>query len=152
MITSLRKEAASLFFVLSLFLFSQSPTIGKSGEPCQLPHLSVCLPGQVPFKGRLTVLFVVAFSVHKLSKCIKTFFLKSQQKYGMLINLILNLIHLKHSTPDNQTIHLYELRYETFINLVKNADTGLTIVVLVDEESKPHILRKFAEIMQPYSR
>ncbi|PVD36895.1 hypothetical protein C0Q70_03886 [Pomacea canaliculata] len=56
------------------------------------------------------------------------------------------------STPDNQTIHLYELRYETFINLVKNADTGLTIVVLVDEESKPHILRKFAEIMQPYSR
>ena len=56
------------------------------------------------------------------------------------------------STPDNQTIHLYELRYETFDNLVKEADTGLTIVVLVDEDSKRQLLHKFAEIMQPYSR
>ena len=56
------------------------------------------------------------------------------------------------STPDNQTIHLYELRYETFDNLVKEADTGLTIVLLVDEDCKQQLLHKFAEIMQPYSR
>ncbi|KAK7093775.1 dnaJ homolog subfamily C member 16-like [Littorina saxatilis] len=56
------------------------------------------------------------------------------------------------STPDNQTIHLYELRYETFNNLVKEADTGLTFVILVDEECKKQLLHKFAEIMQPYSR
>nr|KAG5695354.1 hypothetical protein BaRGS_006578 [Batillaria attramentaria] len=56
------------------------------------------------------------------------------------------------STPDNQTIHLYELRDVTFNNLVKEADTGLTIIVLVDEDSKDKLLRKFAEIMQPYSR
>ncbi|KAL8560636.1 hypothetical protein ACOMHN_062881 [Nucella lapillus] len=55
------------------------------------------------------------------------------------------------STRDNQTIHLYELRYESFSNLVKEADTGLTIVVLVDEESKAQLLHAFAQIMQPYS-
>ncbi|XP_076451608.1 dnaJ homolog subfamily C member 16-like [Babylonia areolata] len=56
------------------------------------------------------------------------------------------------STHNNQTIHLYELRYESYSNLVKDADTGLTIVVLVNEDSKTQLLHTFAEIMQPYSR
>lgn len=56
------------------------------------------------------------------------------------------------STPDNQTIHLYELNESTFNNLVKEADTGLTIIVLVDEDSKEQLLRRFAELMQTYSR
>ncbi|XP_055863327.1 dnaJ homolog subfamily C member 16-like [Biomphalaria glabrata] len=55
-------------------------------------------------------------------------------------------------SPDNQTIHVYELKYETFQNLVSEADTGLTITVLVDEHTKDKLLHKFAEIMQPYSR
>ncbi|GFR97197.1 DnaJ-like protein subfamily C member 16 [Elysia marginata] len=55
-------------------------------------------------------------------------------------------------SPDNQTIHLYELRYETFQNLVSEADTGLTITLLVDEHSKEKLMRKFAEIMQPFTR
>ncbi|GFN76092.1 Dnaj-like protein subfamily c member 16 [Plakobranchus ocellatus] len=55
-------------------------------------------------------------------------------------------------SPDNQTIHLYELRYETFQNLVSEADTGLTITLLVDENSKEKLMRKFAEIMQPFTR
>lgn len=56
------------------------------------------------------------------------------------------------STPDNKVIHLYELRFESFNNLVKEADTGLTVIVLVDGDSKPQLLHKFAEIMQPYTR
>lgn len=62
------------------------------------------------------------------------------------------IIFTLRSTSDNQTIHLYELRDVTFKNLVKEADTGLTIVVLVDEDSKEQLLNKFAELMQPYSR
>ncbi|XP_005101904.2 dnaJ homolog subfamily C member 16 [Aplysia californica] len=55
-------------------------------------------------------------------------------------------------SADNQTIHLYELRYDTFQNLVAEADTGLTVTLLVDEHSKTKLMRKFAEIMQPFSR
>lgn len=56
------------------------------------------------------------------------------------------------STSDNQTIHLYELRCETFHNLVSESDTGLTITLLVDEHTKDKLMRRFAEIMQPFSR
>ncbi|XP_046332432.2 dnaJ homolog subfamily C member 16-like [Haliotis rufescens] len=56
------------------------------------------------------------------------------------------------STPDNQTIHLYDLRFETYKNLVAEADTGLTIVIFVNETSKEQMLTRFAQIMQPYSR
>lgn len=55
-------------------------------------------------------------------------------------------------SPDNQTIHLYELRYESFNNLVSEADTGLTVTILVDEHTKEKLMHKFAEIMQPFSR
>ncbi|BFZ23270.1 hypothetical protein BsWGS_26309 [Bradybaena similaris] len=55
-------------------------------------------------------------------------------------------------TSDNQTIHLYELRCETFHNLVSESDTGLTITLLVDEHTKDKLMRRFAEIMQPFSR
>ena len=55
-------------------------------------------------------------------------------------------------TPETQTIHLYELRAETFQNLVADADTGLTVTLLVDEASKEKLMRRFAEIMQPVSK
>ncbi|XP_059178556.1 dnaJ homolog subfamily C member 16-like [Physella acuta] len=55
-------------------------------------------------------------------------------------------------SPDNQTIHIYELRYESFQNFVSEADTGLTVTLLVDEHTKDKLLHKFAEIMQPFSR
>ncbi|KAK3785651.1 hypothetical protein RRG08_023906 [Elysia crispata] len=58
----------------------------------------------------------------------------------------------KSCSPDNQTIHLYELRYETFQNFVSEADTGLTITLLVDEHSKEKLMHKFAQIMQPFTR
>ncbi|KAK6175697.1 hypothetical protein SNE40_014098 [Patella caerulea] len=56
------------------------------------------------------------------------------------------------SSADNQTIHIYELRYDTYSNLVKEADTGLTFIICANEEFKKTLLWKFAEIMQPYSR
>ena len=70
----------------------------------------------------------------------------------MNVLLIIYLMLVPYSTPDNQTIHLYELRDRSYSNLVKEADTGLTIIVLVDEDSKQQLLHRFAEIMQPYSR
>ncbi|KAL3862741.1 hypothetical protein ACJMK2_008694 [Sinanodonta woodiana] len=63
----------------------------------------------------------------------------------------------KHPRPpsrtfDEKAIHMYELRSSTYKELVKEADTGLTIVVLVDKESKDKLLQEFSKIVLPYSR
>lgn len=55
-------------------------------------------------------------------------------------------------SSDEQTLHLYELRADSYDNLVKEADTGLTIVVLVDEASKETLVHHFAQIMKSYFR
>ncbi|KAJ8320887.1 hypothetical protein KUTeg_002474 [Tegillarca granosa] len=54
-------------------------------------------------------------------------------------------------TLDNRIVHVYEMRYETYNTLVAEADTGLTITLLVDNTVKETLVQKFGELMFPYS-
>ncbi|XP_041378311.1 dnaJ homolog subfamily C member 16-like [Gigantopelta aegis] len=56
------------------------------------------------------------------------------------------------SVFQDSKLHLYELKFETYVNLVKEADTGLTIVVFVGETSREPLCTKFAALMYPYAR
>lgn len=47
---------------------------------------------------------------------------------------------------------LYELDYRSYKQLVSEADTGLTVAVLLDKETKDKLIKRFAAIVQPYSR
>ena len=52
--------------------------------------------------------------------------------------------------PDN-TLQLYELTPVTYNNLVKKADPGFTITVLLDKNSQKILKSRFLEIMESYS-
>lgn len=47
---------------------------------------------------------------------------------------------------------LYELDYRSYKQLVSEADTGLTVAVLLDKETKDKLIKRFGAIVQPYSR
>ncbi|XP_060584004.1 dnaJ homolog subfamily C member 16-like [Ruditapes philippinarum] len=53
---------------------------------------------------------------------------------------------------DAKNLNMYELDYRTYAELVSEADTGLTIAILVDKETKDRIVKQFAKIVHPYSR
>ena len=55
-------------------------------------------------------------------------------------------------TFDEKNVKLYELMKVSYKELVSEADTGLTIVVLVDKDSKDRLLQQFAKIVHNYSR
>lgn len=55
-------------------------------------------------------------------------------------------------TYDSKNVTVYELDYRSYPELVSEADTGLTITVLVDKETKDRIVKQFAKIIHPYSR
>ncbi|KAH3827046.1 hypothetical protein DPMN_128974 [Dreissena polymorpha] len=55
-------------------------------------------------------------------------------------------------TFDAKTMKLYELDARTYEELVSEADTGLTVVLLVDKDTKDDLVRQFTTIVHPYSR
>ncbi|XP_045161432.1 dnaJ homolog subfamily C member 16-like [Mercenaria mercenaria] len=55
-------------------------------------------------------------------------------------------------TYDAKNLNMYELDYRTYAELVSEADTGLTITILVDKETKDRLVKQFAKIVHPYSR
>ncbi|XP_052819876.1 dnaJ homolog subfamily C member 16-like [Mya arenaria] len=55
-------------------------------------------------------------------------------------------------TFDAKNLNLYELDYRMYQELVTEADTGLTVVILVDKDSKDTLVKEFAKIVHPYSR
>ena len=68
----------------------------------------------------------------------------------MSIKNLLLLYFLR--TFDEKNVKLYELMKVSYKELVSEADTGLTIVVLVDKDSKDRLLQQFAKIVHNYSR
>jgi len=55
-------------------------------------------------------------------------------------------------TFDGKNINLYELDYRSYDQLVSQADTGLTVAILVDRETKDLLVKQFAAIVKPYTR
>ncbi|XP_076086499.1 dnaJ homolog subfamily C member 16-like [Mytilus galloprovincialis] len=49
-------------------------------------------------------------------------------------------------------INLYELRPETYEELVTNSETGLTVIALVDEDTKKFLLEEFGKLVYPLTR
>lgn len=52
----------------------------------------------------------------------------------------------------NKSINLYELRPESYEELVTHCETGLTFIVLVDEDSKKFLLEDFGKMVYPLTR
>ena len=63
-----------------------------------------------------------------------------------------NLLLFFLRTFDEKNVKLYELMKVSYKELVSEADTGLTIVVLVDKDSKDRLLQQFGKIVHNYSR
>lgn len=73
-------------------------------------------------------------------------------------------IHVQNSMPqkthprppsqmfDGKRVQLYELDYRSYNQLVSEADTGLTVVLLVEKDSKEKLINNFVRIVSPYAR
>nr|XP_022341164.1 dnaJ homolog subfamily C member 16-like [Crassostrea virginica]XP_022341165.1 dnaJ homolog subfamily C member 16-like [Crassostrea virginica] len=55
-------------------------------------------------------------------------------------------------TPDQKHVNLYELTPDTYDTLVLHSDAGLTMVVLINEESGNKLLNKYKDIVLPLTR
>ncbi|KAK3104728.1 hypothetical protein FSP39_008781 [Pinctada imbricata] len=53
---------------------------------------------------------------------------------------------------NTKAVNLYEVCPQTYENLVTDADTGLTVIILVNNESKEKLLKKFGELVHPLTR
>lgn len=55
-------------------------------------------------------------------------------------------------TPDQKRVNLYELTPDSYDTLVLNSEAGLTMVVLINDESGSKLLSKFKDIVLPLTR
>jgi hypothetical protein len=71
----------------------------------------------------------------------------------LAISLILCfIIFFNFRNSQNKSINLYDLRPESYEELVTHCETGLTFIVLVDEDSKKFLLEDFGKMVYPLTR
>uniref|UniRef100_K1QDF2 DnaJ-like protein subfamily C member 16 n=1 Tax=Magallana gigas TaxID=29159 RepID=K1QDF2_MAGGI len=79
------------------------------------------------------------------------------------LHLFIRILHRFHNwgervlifvtrTPDQKRVNLYELTPDSYDTLVLNSDAGLTMVVLINDESGSKLLSKFKDIVLPLTR